>query len=60
MSQPLPITGPAHTEVIDQVPSEEFARVTQDFRDSGAIELKAEPNPDGAWRVTAIFPMIGV
>jgi hypothetical protein len=56
MSERLPLIGPASSEVIDQVPSHELDRVTQDFTDSGAIDVKAEPNGDGTWKVTAMFP----
>lgn len=54
--QAEPVTaGTARTEVIDVVPDDVFARVTQDFRDSGATEIKVEPNPDGTWKISATF-----
>jgi len=42
-------------EVIDYVPSDDVGRVTQDFRDSGAEEVRVEPNPDGTWKIIATF-----
>ena len=42
-------------EVIDQVPSDEVGRVTQDFRDSGAAEVRVETNPNGSFKVIALF-----
>ena len=42
-------------EAIDKVPSDEVGRVTQDFRDSGAEEIRVEPNADGTWKVIATF-----
>lgn len=43
-------------EVIDNVPSAEVDRILSDFRDSGAIEVVSEPQSDGTWKITAIFP----
>ena len=43
-------------EVIDQVPSDAVGRVTQDFRDSGAAEVRVEANPDGStFKIIAFF-----
>jgi hypothetical protein len=56
MPQRLPMTGPITAEVIDEVPDKDLGRVAEDFRDSGAVEVKAEPNADGTWKVTATFP----
>ena len=49
------IAGATRTEVIDLVPINVLAEVTQDFKDSGAAEIKAEPNPDGTWKISATF-----
>jgi hypothetical protein len=49
------IAGATRTEVIDLVPINVLAAVTQDFKDSGATEIKAEPNPDGTWKISATF-----
>jgi hypothetical protein len=54
MSQSRPMS-PATTEVIDRIPSDEVDRIAGDFRDSGAVDIKAERNGDGTWRVTAVF-----
>jgi hypothetical protein len=44
------------TEVIDEVPSDWVDRVSQDFRDSAAMDVKLERNRDGkTWRVIATF-----
>lgn len=48
-------TRAIRTEVIDLVPINMLAEVTQDFKDSGATEIKAEPNPDGTWKISATF-----
>jgi hypothetical protein len=48
--------APTSTEVIEGVPSTDVSRVTQDFRDSGAIVVSTEPNADGTWTVTTVFP----
>jgi hypothetical protein len=54
--QSEPVTARAiRTEVIDLVPINMLADVTQDFKDSGATEIKAEPNPDGTWKISATF-----
>jgi hypothetical protein len=42
-------------EVIDQVPSDEVGRVTQDFRDSGAAEVRVETNSNGTFKIIALF-----
>jgi hypothetical protein len=44
-----------NTEIVDDVPSSAIEKVLQDYRDSGAIAVKAEPKPDGTWRVIATF-----
>jgi hypothetical protein len=49
-------TIPVSTEVIDGVPEELVTQVTEDFRDSGAVEVKAELKTDGTWTVTAVLP----
>jgi hypothetical protein len=48
--------GMVRTEVIDHVPNDVLAAVTQDFKDSGAASVKAEANPDGTWKIIATFP----
>jgi hypothetical protein len=53
MSQSRPASPT--TEVIDRVPIQELTRITADFKDSGAVDVKAEPNDDGTWRITATF-----
>ena len=51
-----PMTARAiRKEVIDLVPINVLADVTQDFKDSGAAEIKAEPNSDGTWKISATF-----
>jgi hypothetical protein len=55
MSQAWPMSALTSTEVIDQIPIQALDRVTQDFKDSGAVDVKAERNDDGTWRVTATF-----
>jgi hypothetical protein len=49
------IRGQIRRETIEGVPAEEVGRLTQDFRDSGAVEVTALPNQDGTWRVVAFF-----
>jgi hypothetical protein len=56
MSQHMRTTIPVSTEVIDGVPEELVTQVTEDFRDSGAVEVKAELKTDGTWTVTAVLP----
>jgi len=56
MSQRMGTTVPTSTEAIDGVPGELVTQVTEDFRDSGAVEVKAELKADGTWTVTAVFP----
>ena len=43
-------------EVIDNVPSTEVDRILSDFKDSRALEVVSEPQSDGTWKITAIFP----
>ena len=51
-----PITTRAlRSEAIDLVPPDVVGRVTQDFRDSGADEIRLEPNRDGTWKIIATF-----
>jgi hypothetical protein len=51
-----PVTARAiRREVIDLVPTNVLANVTEDFKDSGATDIKAEPNPDGTWKISATF-----
>ncbi|HVC59257.1 MAG TPA: hypothetical protein VND19_02690 [Acetobacteraceae bacterium] len=51
-----PVTARAiRTEVIDLVPINVLAEVTQDFKDSGTTEIKAEPDPDGTWKISAML-----
>jgi hypothetical protein len=46
---------PLHTEVIEHVPTGQLRRVVEDFKDSGAVEIKAEPDREDTWRVVATF-----
>ena len=48
--------SPLRTEVIEHVPAEEIGRLTQDYTDSGAVEVRAEAEPQGTWRLVAILP----
>jgi len=48
-------TMPTRTEVIDLVPINLLTEVTQDFKDAGAADVKAELNQDGTWKVSATF-----
>jgi hypothetical protein len=43
------------TEVVERVPPEEVGKLTQDFRDAGAVEVRAEAEPEGTWRIIATF-----
>jgi hypothetical protein len=43
------------TEIIDMVPLDLLTEVTQDFKDAGAGDVKAELNMDGTWKVSATF-----
>lgn len=43
------------TEVIDRVPIDLLTEVTQDFKDAGAADVKAELDQDGSWKVSATF-----
>jgi hypothetical protein len=42
--------------VVEGVPDDLVSQVTEDFRDAGAVEVKAKHNADGTWVVTAVFP----
>ena len=49
------MAGTTRTEIIDLVPIQFLARVAEDFQDSGAAKVQAESNPDGTWKVSAVF-----
>jgi hypothetical protein len=44
--------APFVTEVIDQIPLSEVARVVEDYIDCDAEAVKAEKEADGTWTVT--------
>jgi hypothetical protein len=48
-------SGSEHIEIIEDVPAAEVARVSSEFRESGAVEVTTEAQPDGSWRVVATF-----
>jgi hypothetical protein len=50
-----PIASPLRSEAIEKIPTDWVGRVTQDFCDSDAEEVKAILAADGTWTVIAMF-----
>ena len=42
-------------ETLKDVPAERADSVVQDFKDSGASEVKKKPQSDGKWTIEAVF-----
>jgi hypothetical protein len=50
-----PTARPLRSEAIEKIPTDWVGRVTQDFCDSDAEEVKALLAGDGTWTVIATF-----